>query len=410
MKPEIQQRIEQIRRGEAPEGYKKTKVGIVPKEWNETRLSTCIQEYTEKNTISNQYPILTSARRGLMLQKDYYANRQVTTDNNIGYNIIPYGYVTFRSRSDDGKFKFNENKIVEKGIISYFYPVFSFSENVCHDYMLYLLNETIYRYIYPYIEGTAQQVLSIRKLKELKYCLPPLPEQRRIAEVLATQDRIIELKEKLLVEKINRKKYLMQQLLTGKKRVKEEALKWKKMKAKEIFESISDKSHHGTLEVLSATQDRGIIPRNQVDIDIKYNENSLPSYKKVKRGNFVISLRSFQGGIEYSEYEGIVSPAYTVLTNKIPICNDYYKYYFKSTLYINRLQIAVYGIRDGKQIGYNDFGAIELFYPPLAEQRAIAEILSAADREIELLQKSIEEEKLKKKSLMQLLLTGIVRV
>lgn len=185
---------------------------------------------------------------------------------------------------------------------------------------------------------------------------------------------------------------------------------WKRIKAKEIFKSIVDKSHGGTLEVLSATQDRGIIPRSQVDIDIKYDDSSLPSYKKVEKGNFVISLRSFQGGIEYSEYEGIVSPAYTVLAPKKPICDHYYKQYFKSANYINRLQVAVYGIRDGKQISYEDFGFIEIYYPPIDEQRAIAEILSVADREIELLQKDIEAEKQKKKALMQLLLTGIVRV
>lgn len=240
--------------------------------------------------------------------------------------------------------------------------------------------------------------------------LPTLPEQQKIAAILSTQDKVIELKEKLLAQKQQQKKYLMQQLLTGKKRLPGFDRKWNYVKANEIFKSIVDKSHDGKLEVLSSTQDKGIVPRSQVDIDIKYNENSLSTYKKVCEGDFVISLRSFQGGIEYSNYAGIVSPAYTVLRAIVKIDNGYYKQFFKSSNYIKRLNVAVYGIRDGKQISYDDFGQIKIPVPPIEEQREVAKVLSTADHEIDLLQKSIEAEKQKKKALMQLLLTGKVRV
>ena len=182
----------------------------------------------------------------------------------------------------------------------------------------------------------------------------------------------------------------MQQLLTGKRRLPGFEGVWKYIPAREIFKSITDKKYSWDLQVLPSTQDRGIVPRDQVGIDIKYEADSLSSYKKVEKGNFVISLRSFQGGIEYSDYTGIVSTAYTD--------------------YINRLNIAVYGIRDGKQISYEDFGRIKIPYPALDEQIAIAKVLSTADRENDLLRQDIEQEKQKKKALMQLLLTGIVRV
>lgn len=240
--------------------------------------------------------------------------------------------------------------------------------------------------------------------------LPTLPEQQKIAAILSTQDKVIELKEKLLVQKQQQKKYLMQQLLTGKKRLPGFDRKWNYVKANEIFKSIVDKSHGGKLEVLSSTQDKGIVPRSQVDIDIKYDENSLSTYKKVCEGDFVISLRSFQGGIEYSNYAGIVSPAYTVLRAIVKIDAGYYKQFFKSSNYIKRLNVAVYGIRDGKQISYDDFGQIKIPVPPIEEQREVAKILSTADHEIDLLQKSIEAEKQKKKALMQLLLMGKARV
>lgn len=167
--------------------------------------------------------------------------------------------------------------------------------------------------------------------------------------------------------------------------------------AKAVFKNHSDKKHNGQFEVLSATQDRGIIPRSEVDINIKYDESGIDSYKKVEKGDFVISLRSFQGGIEHSEYDGLVSPAYTVLKAKRPIDPGYYRAYFKTADFINRLNSAVYGIRDGKQIGYEDFGDLILHFPPLQEQRKIAEILTTCDRVIELKQKLVDELKQLKK-------------
>lgn len=177
------------------------------------------------------------------------------------------------------------------------------------------------------------------------------------------------------------------------------------IRAKDVFKNYTNKRHGGNYEVLSATQEKGIIPRSEVDIDIKYDESSVDSYKKVDAGDFVISLRSFQGGIEYSAYEGLVSPAYTVLKNKLPIDDGYYKAYFKTSDFINRLNGAVYGIRDGKQIGFEDFGDLAIHYPPLPEQQKIAEILATCDKVIELKQKLIEEKRRQKKWLMQKLLS-----
>ena len=180
--------------------------------------------------------------------------------------------------------------------------------------------------------------------------------------------------------------------------------------AKDLFFSVSDKKHSGALEVLSVTQDRGIIPRRLVDIDIKYDDANLGSYKKVLKGDFVISLRSFQGGIECSNYTGIVSPAYTVVRSKQKIVDEYYKAYFKTGNFINRLNIGTYGIRDGKQVGFNDFGDMVLHYPPIDEQQKIAEILSVQDRVIELKEKLLAEKQKQKKYLMQQLLTGKKRL
>ncbi len=163
------------------------------------------------------------------------------------------------------------------------------------------------------------------------------------------------------------------------------------VRAKQLFKSHTDKNHNGEQEILASTQEHGIVPRSQIGIDIQCSDEGVKGYKKVSKGDFVISLRSFQGGIEYSEYDGIVSPAYTVLKPIMDISTCFYKYYFKTDSFIKRLNGAVYGIRDGKQIGYQDFGDMYIPCPPLPEQERIAEILNQCDKVIELKQKKIDE-------------------
>ena len=175
-------------------------------------------------------------------------------------------------------------------------------------------------------------------------------------------------------------------------------------KAKEVFRRHTDKKHDDSLEILAATQENGIVPRSQIKIDIKCSEEGINGYKKVDAGDFVISLRSFQGGIEYSPYDGIVSPAYTVLKAAVPISSEYYKNYFKTEEFISRLNTTIYGIRDGKQIGYEDFGDLIIHNPPLLEQQKIADILARCDKVIALKRAHIEEEKKVKKWLIQKLL------
>lgn len=235
--------------------------------------------------------------------------------------------------------------------------------------------------------------------------LPPLPEQRAIAHILGLMDSAINTNNRLIAQKELRKKWLMQNLLTGKKRLKGFGGKWKKMGAGEIFKSITVKGFESE-ELLSATQDRGIIPRSMLVGRVTMPEGSTAGYKLVEPGDFVISLRSFQGGLEYSYYRGIVSPAYIVLKPKMKINEEFYKQYYKSYEFIGRLATAVIGIRDGKQISYDDFCVVKIPYPSIEEQAAIAQVLQTADRELNLLRAKTEKLREQKKGLMQVLLTG----
>ena len=412
MTPEIKQRIEQMCRGEVPEGYKKGKLGIVPEEWNETSFSTLFTSTSDYTDDLDTYPLYSLTIEDGITPKTERYERSHLVKKEDSYKIVrpnDYAYNPMNLRFGAVARHKGDMPVAVSG----YYDIFTTVHESDLPFMdSFLTCGPMITYYNRVSTGSLveKQRVHFSQFLEFMLPLPSINERTKIAAILTTQDKVIDLKEKLLGEKQRQKKYLMQQLLTGKKRLPGFYGAWSFPKAKEIFQSVSDKDHKGDLAVLSSTQDRGIVPRDEVDIDIKYDACSLVNYKKVSKGNFVISLRSFQGGIEYSTYTGLVSPAYTVLSSRKEISDGYYKQFFKSTDYINRLNVAVYGIRDGKQISYEDFGSLRIPYPPIKEQDAIAEVLSTADHEIDLLQQDIEQEKQKKKALMQLLLTGIVRV
>lgn len=234
-------------------------------------------------------------------------------------------------------------------------------------------------------------------------------EQKAIADFLGLVDRAIELNNKIIAQKELRKKWLMQNLLTGKKRLKGFTDEWVKVGAGDIFKSVSIKGCPDE-ELLSATQDRGIIPRSALEGRVTMPDGSTSGYKLVEKGDFVISLRSFQGGLEYSDHRGIVSPAYVVLKPKVEISREFYKQYYKSYDFIGHLAIAVIGIRDGKQISYDDYCTVKIPFPSIDEQAAIASVLQTADKEITLLRAKSVQLREEKKGLMQQLLTGKKRL
>lgn len=155
---------------------------------------------------------------------------------------------------------------------------------------------------------------------------------------------------------------------------------WGIANGNDLFETIVNKNHNSDLPILAITQDQGAVPREMIDYNISVTDASVASYKVVEIGDFIISLRSFQGGIEYSNYKGICSPAYIILRKKSDdVCNDFYKFFFKTKRYISELTKNLEGIRDGKMISYKQFSETKLPFPFLPEQRKIAACLSSLD-------------------------------
>ncbi|MFB9769955.1 restriction endonuclease subunit S [Lactiplantibacillus modestisalitolerans] len=183
--------------------------------------------------------------------------------------------------------------------------------------------------------------------------------------------------------------------LTPKIRFKGFTDPWEQRKAREIFISRTEKNH-ADQPVLSVTQDNGIVLRKDIDIDIKYDKSTLKNYKLVRPSEFVISLRSFQGGFELAEIQGIVSPAYTIFAFDEAHYYDitFWKYLFKTFSFIESLKKVTYGIRDGKSISFNEFSSLKLVYPIKKNEQAnigglldeIADLIAANEDKLKHLQ------------------------
>lgn len=180
---------------------------------------------------------------------------------------------------------------------------------------------------------------------------------------------------------------------------------WECIRIKHLFKDVSVKNKPNS-ELLSVTQDKGVVPRTWIENRMVMPSGNLESFKFIEKEDFAISLRSFEGGLEYCHHDGIISPAYTVLKRKKDDLHpDFYKYLFKSFSFISELQTSVVGIREGKNISYPELSYSFLPIPSLLEQTAIANFLDEKcgkiDQAIAQKQKLIELLKERKQILIQ---------
>ncbi|WP_392563959.1 restriction endonuclease subunit S [Orbus wheelerorum] len=296
----------------------------------------------------------------------------------------------------------NINRVYGKAYISEHAIVIKENKNSDISWLFYRLD---FLNLNNYSESSAQPGLSVNKIKKITIFSPSKQEQQKIADFLSSVDskiQVLKQQQQLLQQY---KKGMMQKLFSQQIRFKDDNghdyPDWEFILAKKLFYNYSNKKHNSDLPILAVTQDKGVVNRDDIDKHISSSNKSIASYKVVNKGDFIISLRSFQGGIEYSYITGICSPAYTILKADKSIIDDFYRYYFKKESFISQLSMTVVGIRDGKQISYDAFSSIKLPYPSLPEQQKIADCLSAIDKKIELVSKKITYTQQFKQGLLQ---------
>lgn len=193
-------------------------------------------------------------------------------------------------------------------------------------------------------------------------------------------------------------------------RFKDFAEDWENTDASIIFKTYFDKNHPD-LPVLSASQEYGMIIREDVGFKVQHNKENEAGYKRVLPGQFVIHLRSFQGGFAHSDVEGITSPAYTIIEFRDKSQQDdiFWKYVLTSKEFIKRLETVTYGIRDGRSISFEDFSELGFNVPDIKEQRKIGKTLTVIDTLIRKLEQKLEKLRNIKQSLLNQMFVNVNR-
>ena len=270
-----------------------------------------------------------------------------------------------------------------------------------------------------YIESLSQRSggqtgVDIDKLNEYPFPLPPLPEQKAIARVLSTWDDAIHKTEQLIAQKELRKKWLMQNLLTGKIRLKGFEGEWKEIHIRDVAKEVgirnkSDKQ----LTVLSCTKYDGLVPSLEY-FGRKIFADDVSTYKIVPKNHFAYATNHIEeGSIGYQEIldEALISPMYTVFKTDKTVNDNFFYKLLKSHPLVYQYQNKMEGSIDRRGgLRWVGFSIIKIKLPTIEEQTAIAQVLQAADKEISLLKAKAEKLREQKKGLMQQLLTGRVRL
>ena len=396
---EVKQRIEQIGCGEVPIGYVKTTLGLAPADWKRYTFGDIYTERKEPG--SEELPLLmVSIHSGVSdgeVDEKNLPKKVKRIDDKSQYKKAVSGDLVFNMmRAWQGAI----GTVRTTGMVSPAYIVAGPNDKV---YPLFMDYYTRTPQMINQIDRQSYGVTDFRKrlywdsFTPIGCILPPIEEQQKIAAILTTQDKVIELKEKKLVEKQRQKKYLMQQLLTGKKRLPGFIKSWKTIELGEIFSYIQPTAYLVKTTDYDDSYKIPVLTAGKTFI-LGYTNETEGVFTKVP----VVIFDDFTTATKYVDFPfKVKSSAVKILTIKDG---------FSIVFAYEAMQLIRFTVGDHERHWISKYSCLTIEIPDIEEQTAIAEVLSAADREIGLLRQDIEQEKQKKKALMQLLLTGIVRI
>ncbi len=432
---EIKQRIDQIRRGEVPEGYKKTAVGIIPSEWEITRFKKKFDRLMRKNTVGNTNVLTISAQFGLVSQEEFF-KKTVASDDKSNYYLLNRGEYAYNKSYSNG-YPFGAIKRLEKyeqGIVSPLYICFSASnENKCSEFYLQYfeagrMNSEIQAFAQEGARNHGLLNISVNDFFNAILAEPPLHEQEKIVEILETQDRIIELCEKKVDQLKKLKKVFLQKMFPKSGEVVPEwrfpqfTDAWEQRKLSDMVERVTRKNENLESELpLTISAQYGLIDQNEF-FDKRIASRDVSGYYLLKKGEFAYNKSTSSdapwGAVKrLDRYEmGVLSTLYIVFALKEDgnIDSDFLVSYYDTDCWHKGVQaIAAEGARNHGLLNITpaDYFETVLTVPSnVKEQHQIGTFFAKLDTLITLHQRKCDEEKRKKKALTQLLLKGIVRV
>lgn len=399
MTPKIKLQIDQIRRGEIPKGYIRTVSGISPTDWKRYTFGDIYTERKEPGD-ENLPLLMVSIHSGVSdgeVDEAELLKKVKRIEDKSQYKKAVSGDLVFNMmRAWQGAI----GTVRTTGMVS---PAYIVAKPNDKAYPLFMDYYTRTPQMINQIDRQSYGVTDFRKrlywdsFTPIGCILPPVAEQQKIAAILTTQDKVIELKEKRLAEKQRQKKYLMQQLLTGKKRLPGFFKSWKTVELGEIFNYIQPTAYLVKTTDYDDSYKTPVLTAGKTFI-LGYTNETEGVFTKVP----VVIFDDFTTATKYVDFPfKVKSSAMKILTIKDG---------FSIVFAYEAMQLIKFTVGGHERHWISKYSCLTIDIPDIEEQTAIAEVLSAADCEIDLLRKDIEQEKQKKKVLMQLLLTGIVRV
>jgi len=395
--------------------------------WEQRQLEDAVEDYVVKTTIENQYPILTSSQqKGIILQEEYFSGERTSKSGNIGYFILPRGYFAYRSRSDNDTYVFNRNDCIDKGIISYFYPVFR-PKNTDSNFLLRRLNTGMQRQLLIASEGTGQHVLSLKKFKNMKTNFPCIEEQQKVGELFQSLDRTITLHEEKQKQLEQLKKGLSQKLFADKIgfpeiRFKGFGVPWEQCKFGNLFKFLQN----NTLSRASLNNENGygqnvhygdvlikyheILDTSKIRLDYIPSKDTVDKYKKsfLENGDIIIADTAEDETVgKCTEILGLTKQKVISGLHTIPVrpkrkfAPGYLGFYLNSNAYHNQLRPLMQGIKV-TSISKSSIKNTKVMYPvDLDEQDKISKMLINMDSLISANQQKIDQLKSLKQALLQ---------
>ena len=351
--------------------------------WRQTSLGCIIEPYSEKVYGEHDYEVLTSSREGLQRQEDHFGSKQ--RHDTDGYNIIPFGYCTYRNRSDDGKFAFNINTISEKAIVSKFYQVFRFT-NANSTFMAEFLNSSprVKKKLSVLAVGTSQVVLSFAALKAAKFDLPCKDEQDKIAAFLECLNTRIENQRTLVVALKKYKRGLLNKVFsnTDEKIYPTVYLSEVADFLQGLTYSPSDVANAGHLVLRSSNIQNGTLSFD----DCVYVDKSIPESLQVKCADVIMCVRNGSKSlVGKTALIPIDMPKTTwgafMMIVRSKLNDTYIFHYLNSQMFFSQV-FKDTGTATINQITKGILNECRLPLPPVEERKKISKMLSTFDAKI----------------------------
>ena len=239
----------------------------------------------------------------------------------------------------------------------------------------YIQTKKIQYYIQSLQTGGSREGLNFEQIRSFPISLPNIAEQNKIAQLLDKLNDRIAIQSKIIEDLKKLKCAIIEKLYAE--------VKGTKYSYRQLFNIINERNKQLEYSnVLSASQEKGMVSREDLNLDIQFERSNINTYKIVRNGDYVIHLRSFQGGFAFSEKTGVCSPAYTILRPNGLLEYGYLSYYFTSREFIQSLIIVTYGIRDGRSINVEEWLDMKVVIPSKEQQTHVVNVIEGIENKI----------------------------